>query len=326
MSLFCKIIYLANTEILVGFPEINTDEYFESSMALAKDIVKFARGAREQKKLKESHDAREKLGAIFQKHIKDTKQAPFLKETSHMYDSKVSPEDEVYLQFATHWATYTNAVPSMFWLVYNLLCYKGALSAIRKEVRSIYNEKTRSEQDICNFTLEDLNRMVHLDSLVLETFRLTTTHLTFRRRIAEEDFELKVDNKDKVTKFSVKKGTLFLTCPTFDHRDEEVFEDALTFKWDRFVPGADGKALKFFKNGRRLTRPVNPFGGGPTICPGRRFATTEMKAMVATFLIKYDIRFRDDVIPDPPEKLRSGYSNSMAIPASDVGIEVRKLN
>jgi len=108
------------------------------------------------------------------------------------------------------------------------------------------------------------------------------------------------------------------------HTDEEIFVDAKTFKWDRFLPLPDGSLPKFYKNGMQIRNPVNPFGGGPTLCPGRKFAKAEIKAIIAVMLVEYDIRFADDLVPSPPKLRNPMYLRSNGTPASDVLIEIQK--
>lgn len=337
MQLFCKLIYLTNTDVILGYPSLATDEFFDISLTFerfAGDFFKDRKNKEEQKKqtnIKPGYDAREKLIAQFRKIVtgdsvttKDDTPSALLQETTDVYKSYIDVEDELHRQLAVHWATYTNAVPTTFWLVYHLLSYEDAYKAVKKEIRAIYDEKRQSKHDSLYFTLSDLDRMVHLDSILTETIRLTTTHRSFRFRNADKDFEMKltVDNEKK--QFNVKKGTLFLTSVALDHRDEEVFENATEFKWDRFVPGPDGKPPVFRKNGRVITRPVNPFGGGVSLCPGRRFALAEMKILMATMLLDYDIRFKDNVIPEAPKMFRNGSVSSTGYPVSDVFFEIKK--
>lgn len=120
--------------------------------------------------------------------------------------------------------------------------------------------------------------------------------------------------------FFVKKNTMILCSNTLIHRDEDIFQDATTFKWNRFAPGPNDEMPVFRKNGRTIVRPVNPFGGGSSICPGRRYALAEIKAMVAMVLVHNDIRFKDNIVVPAPA-IRHGFVSN-GNPDGDVTIEI----
>jgi len=339
MDFFCKLIYFNNTDVLMGYPSLATDEFFENSLIFERYIARFfkeGKSKEEQKKrkaLREGYEAREKLVDHFKKILSskddlsgDDKPSGLVQEIMDAYKPKLTIEDEIHRQLTFHWATYTNAIPTTFWLVYNLLSHDDAYKAVKKEIRDIHDMKLQNENESKYFTLSDLDRMVNLDSILTETIRLTTAHRSFKFRTANRDFEIKLNVDKKKRQFNVKKDTIFITSTTLDHRDEEVFEDALKFKWDRFLPGNDGKPPVFRKNGKILVRPVNPFGGGATICPGRRFAITEIKILLATILLEFDIQFKDKIIPEAPKKFQNGAVSSTGFPYHDVDIEILKGN
>ena len=230
-------------------------------------------------------------------------------------------------------ASILNTVPTLFWVIYYLLSDKTIYDAVQEEVDNIYEERmttkrenpnNKNDPSLPHFELADLHNMHKLDSLITEVLRLKSTSRSISTRIATEDFDmiLPVDGEKK--QFFVKKGSLFITSPTMKHTDEEIFKDAKTFKWDRFVPLQDGKRPTFFKNGRILRTPVTPFGGGKTHCPGRYFAIAEMKLIISWMLLECDIRFKDGEKPAQPELKSPGHKSSNGMPKTDIEIEVRK--
>lgn len=226
-------------------------------------------------------------------------------------------------------ASILNTLPSTFWVIYQLLSHQDAYKAIREEVETIHRK--RKEKMVLNtedttffFELSDIQQMHKLDSLIQETFRLKTTARSMRSRVSSEDFIMSIPIDGTIKQIQVKKGDRFITCPSINHQDEEIFENAKVFKWDRFVPFEDGSLPKFFKNGREIKKPVNPFGGGKSYCPGRKFAVDGMKVLIAWMLLEYDLRFKDDLVPIEEPKLRSPIQSSNGMPACDVLIEVRK--
>lgn len=255
-------------------------------------------------------------------------------DVDNLYKDRMSHDDlnrYRYLYFA---AAFMNTVPAGFWAFFELMANKDAFNAVKREVSNIYERKENPEYDEGDnnskystrnyLTLEELEEMECLDSVISETLRLRSTNKMLRVRYATEDFRVKLSLpvSKELHEFDVKKGTYFVSCPTLMHRDPDIFEDPLTFKWDRFMKGPDGKSPVFTKNGRRIHRPVDAFGGGATLCPGRRFARTEIKALIASLLVNYDVRFPDDKIPVAPIDHKTIVNSGM--PLRDVEIEIRK--
>ena len=333
LNFFGKNIFISNTEVVFGSSSLASEENYKLALDFDQSFYDFIRidSLDKQKKYKMGFDARNKLIERIRGITNvGEKLSAMCTELQQGTDGALTNDDEAHYLFGLHWASYTNAVPSLFWLVYNLLIYKTAYNAVKEEILSIYKEKLeanktemKNESDIY-FTLSDIDRMKNLDSILMETFRLSITQKSFRFRSASKDFKITLPINNKTMQFDVKKGTIFLMGVTTTHRDETIFKDALTFKWDRFLPSTDGNYPKFTKNGCRIHRPVNPFGGGPSICPGRRFAIVELKAFIATLLLNHDVRFKDDIIPPTPRHIITKTPQSSGFPASDVQIEIRK--
>ena len=64
------------------------------------------------------------------------------------------------------------------------------------------------------------------------------------------------------------------------HRDERFFEDAKTFKPERWVEGFEKSLPKYA---------YFPFGGGPRLCIGNNFAMMEAVLLLATLAQKYSL-------------------------------------
>jgi cytochrome P450 len=85
--------------------------------------------------------------------------------------------------------------------------------------------------------------------------------------------------------YHFRKGAEFVMSPWVLHRDPKSFEDPTAFKPERW----DGDLAQ------RLPRfAYFPFGGGPRVCIGNRFAMMEAKLVLARTLQ----RFRFEVTPE----------------------------
>jgi len=106
--------------------------------------------------------------------------------------------------------------------------------------------------------------------------------------------------------YSFRKGDRVGICPPLAHLDAELFPQPQAFLPRRWLPeGADVTAAEVVaaaqgrlpmgslsKGGKALASASAflPFGGGASLCPGRRFARNEIKALVAVLLLRFDMR------------------------------------
>jgi len=120
-----------------------------------------------------------------------------------------------------------------------------------------------------------------------------------------------------------KKDDLFLTCPTLVHHDADIYDDPETFQWDRFLRNPEGTSSIVSKSGLKINKPLDAFGGGPSLCPGRKFARCEIKGTIAALMLNYDIHFIGGESPPLPEVSRQqGPLFLNGTPKTDVLVEI----
>lgn len=353
LETFGGAIWRSSLVSLYGYSSMASDEAFKLALEYDAAVVGMyytSTASRQKSSFPEGYRAREELLERvideYETHRAEGALTSYATDLTSMYRDRMSTESLCRYQLTNILAATTlNTIPTAFWVVYYLLAIPNAYAAVEKEVLSIFRERGGDSKSVVDdddgglvgdehsFTLSELDRMTNLDSLVTETIRLKTTACTFRTREAERDCDItfQIDKggagglRGEKKKISVKQGTKVLTCPTLLHRDVDVFEDASSFKWDRFLPDKDdGKPPVFAKGGRRLLRPVEAFGAGPTMCPGRKFARAEIKAVVSNVLIRYDTRFVGGKVPSPPRLRENSSASSSGMPGSDVPFELRK--
>ncbi|XP_028924438.1 cytochrome P450 7B1 [Ornithorhynchus anatinus] len=183
--------------------------------------------------------------------------------------------------FGFLWASVGNTIPASFWALYYLLRHPEALAVVRDEIDHLLQSTGQANRpgSFIYLTREQLDNLVYLDSLILESFRLNSASTNFR--IIQEDFTLQLeDGRD----FNLRKGDWLALFPQTMHRDPEIFEDPEVFKFDRFVENGKKKTT-FFKRGRKLKYFLMPFGSGVSMCPGRFFAVSEIKQFLILLLV-----------------------------------------
>uniref|UniRef100_A0A8C6S785 Cytochrome P450 family 8 subfamily B member 1 n=1 Tax=Neogobius melanostomus TaxID=47308 RepID=A0A8C6S785_9GOBI len=177
----------------------------------------------------------------------------------------------------------SNTGPSSYWLLLYLMKHPDAMEAVRKEVLMVLKEsgqEVRPGGPLVNLTHEMLMKTPVLNSAVEETLRLVVAPLVTRSVL--QDMTLKMaDGRE----FLIRKGDRMAVFPyTAVHTDPEIHPDPFTFKYDRFLTPEGTKKTDFYKGGKRVRYYTMPWGSGVTMCPGRFFATNELKQFVFLML------------------------------------------
>lgn len=136
----------------------------------------------------------------------------------------------------------------------------------------------------------------YLDAVLTETERLFPP-LTFAVRGVLRDIE--------IAGYTIRKGDRVTYSAYFSGRDPEVFADPL-----RFDP------LRFWQ---KKPKPYSllGFGGGHRPCIGKRFALLEMRLLLATLLLRFDVQFgpqkSDKMFFNPTMQRKDGYFGTLTL-------------
>jgi len=179
-------------------------------------------------------------------------------------------------------AAYDTTTHAVVHLLYDIAAREKVRNEIFKEQREIqekYNRKmaknnAHDASDPIGFiNVEAINDKVVLESALRESQRLSGGAFTPVRMVMTDNIKCKDGTK-------LPKGTLMALSPWLVHFDPELYPNPYDFQLDRFA--GEGKAGP-------SARKFLSFGGGRHQCPGRFFATMEIKCIVSALLSKYDI-------------------------------------
>ncbi|KAL6914656.1 hypothetical protein FSST1_012416 [Fusarium sambucinum] len=160
----------------------------------------------------------------------------------------------------------------------NMATYPEMFTALREEIIRVL-----SEQGLKKTALADLKLM---DSFLKETQRMKPILIGWRRRALE--------NVTLSNGTTVKKGNKIVVTANHMWSDEN-YNNAKTFNPYRFVP-KDNEQMSYLVN----TSPNHlGFGHGLHSCPGRWFASNEVKIALCHLLLKYDWKLVDGKRPEP---------------------------
>ncbi|KAL2097333.1 hypothetical protein ACEWY4_006540 [Coilia grayii] len=210
---------------------------------------------------------------------------------------------EEYMQdrfmFLLLWASQGNTGPSAFWLLLFLTKHPQAMKAVRAEVEQVLREtgqEVKQGGPLIDLTRDMLLKTPVLDSAVEETLRLTAAPVLIRAVLQDMTFKM-ADGRE----YSIREGDRVALFPySAVQMDAEVHPDPTTFKYDRFLTSDGERKTEFYKNGKKVKYYTMPWGAGVTMCPGRFFATNELKQFVFLMLLYFDFELKnpDEKIPD----------------------------
>ncbi|CAO2037436.1 unnamed protein product [Urochloa humidicola] len=130
-------------------------------------------------------------------------------------------------------------------------------------------------------TEDDLVGLRYIKLIIKETLRLHPVVPLLLPRECRESC--------KVMGYDVPKGTTVFVNVWAINRDPKYWDDATTFKPERFEAGTvDFKGTDF---------EYTPFGAGRRMCPGKAFAQASMELVLATLLYHFDWELPGEMMP-----------------------------
>ncbi|KAF7367730.1 hypothetical protein MSAN_00836900 [Mycena sanguinolenta] len=193
--------------------------------------------------------------------------------------------------------------------LFDLTTYPEYLLPMREEAERVVAEEGWSKAA--------LNSMVKIDSFLRESQRINTSGLLemTRKVIAKEGFRF---SDGTVLPY----GSYVAVAARPTHYDESKYENATKFDGFRFAQErtehqANHESNDVFKR-QMISTAVDhlSFGTGKHACPGRFFAATELKAMMAHLVLNYDVKpevegirpadivFGQNFFPNPTGRVR----------------------
>ncbi|KAM9322926.1 5-beta-cholestane-3-alpha,7-alpha-diol 12-alpha-hydroxylase-like [Pholidichthys leucotaenia] len=200
--------------------------------------------------------------------------------------------------FLLLWASQGNTGASSFWLLLFLIKHPEAMRAVREEVNKVLKEsgqEVKQDGPLVDLTREMLLKTPILDSAVEEMLRLTAAPLLTRAVLQDMKFQM-ADGRE----FSLRAGDRMAVFPySAVHIDPEIHPDPHSFKYNRFLNPDGSKKTDFYKGGKKVKFYNMPWGSGVSMCPGRFFATNELKQFVFLMLVYFDFELKnpDEEIP-----------------------------
>ncbi|TFY79745.1 hypothetical protein EWM64_g4272 [Hericium alpestre] len=175
--------------------------------------------------------------------------------------------------------------PAFTHVLYLLAAHPEYVQPLRDEVESIIAVE--------GWTKAAIGKMFKVDSFIREATRINGLNLTVMNRWVNKPFKF----SNGVT---VPAGVMISCAAAPIHRDDEFYPDGDTFNPFRFadIREGDGESLKHQMS--TTTNQYLAFGQGRHACPGRFFATNELKCLLAHVVTAYDVKLEDGAREVPP--------------------------
>ncbi|KAL8830239.1 MAG: hypothetical protein Q9170_005822 [Blastenia crenularia] len=214
-----------------------------------------------------------------------------------------------------------NAVPTFFWILVHVYSRPSLLADLRNEIAVVTEEVTaeittstdmKKKKTIRKITISKLkDQCPLLLSTYQETLRLQT-HNSSSRWVTKDTM--------LADQYLLKAGNV-IQMPGYPvHIMSSIYgSDAGTFKPHRFIK----TERKNEKGAKQHPASFRSFGGGATLCPGRHFATAELCAATAMFVMQFDV----EPVKGPwkiPDWAHGKVTSAVPPPAKDVKVRVRR--
>ncbi|XP_014276563.1 cytochrome P450 6k1 [Halyomorpha halys] len=191
-------------------------------------------------------------------------------------------------------STVTSGMALTFFLL-ELAKHPDIQERLRSEIISVGNKPE-------DFDYDKINSITYLQMVLDETLRVHSP-LSFVSRICTKD--------TIIEDVKIEKGTRIYISSISLHTDPEYFPDPEKFDPERFSEINKESMTKYT---------FFPFGEGPRICVGMKYASIFVKTSIVLFLLKYR------VLPcGNQDKCLHDYDNFLLIPKPDAAVKFEEL-
>lgn len=161
----------------------------------------------------------------------------------------------------------------------NALAWTWYLLSLHPDVESRMHQEIDQALDGRLPEFNDLPKLSYVEHVVAESMRLYPPAWVIGRQ-AREQFTLR--------DYNVPAKSIVLMSPYVTQRSKEFWPDPLTFNPERWAAANDRPKFAYF-----------PFGGGPRLCIGERFAWMESVLMITAIAQKWRLRLVPGHIVEP---------------------------
>jgi hypothetical protein len=193
-----------------------------------------------------------------------------------------SVERQADLQLTLSMAAIHTTSTTVLHCLYDLCTHPEYIQPLREEIEAVLAEGNGK------FIKKSITKLWKLDSFIKESQRLSPPGLVAMRRLVMSDIHL--------SNGTVLPAGTSIAAPSWAvTRDDALFPDAETFDGFRFSKLRENSPGEENKHQFVMTGPDSlAFGYGTQACPGRFFASNEIKILLSYLLMEYEVRFEKE--------------------------------
>ncbi|KAM3078289.1 hypothetical protein ACMFMF_004692 [Clarireedia jacksonii] len=197
-----------------------------------------------------------------------------------------SLEDICNFEISTVFLATTNTIPTSFWLLVNILDNPGLVTSIRSEISNIIC--TKKSPDGAEECIMDTTLFQPRCPILLASFQETLRLIDAATSVRSITHDVLLTSPTTTSSYLLKAGHTIQIPSGITHLSLDIWgPDVNSFNPYRFLPSTTAALSKDQK--RKQTQGYFPFGGGKHLCPGKRFATTEILAFVAAIVMGFEV-------------------------------------
>ncbi|TBU62546.1 cytochrome P450 [Dichomitus squalens] len=181
--------------------------------------------------------------------------------------------------FLINFAAIHTSSTTMTHVLYDLAARPEYIQPLREEIEDVLATD--------GWTKAGIGKMWKLDSLFRESSRLHGISLISLMRKAVKDLTFNDGT-------FIPKGTVLVAAAHATHHDEVNYADADDFDAFRFARMREGEGEGVKHQFANTSVDYISFGHGKHACPGRFFASNELKAIMAYIVLNYDLKLGGD--------------------------------
>ncbi|KIV87964.1 hypothetical protein PV10_09154 [Exophiala mesophila] len=216
------------------------------------------------------------------------------------------------------WAANINTAPIVYWMIRHLFQHRNVLCQIRSEVEPYVQHSSDQDPQI-RVDIEALtSRCSLLRAVFLETLRMEA-HTFSLKMVTEDCTVFPYQARGGAEQFPLKKGEIVCVAHGAHQMDPEYFPESCDFNPLRYEERTAGGKTD---HPRTSYGDMFVFSGGKALCKGRAFAHAEVLAVVAAFVISWEIAPMDET---PQWRKTDRVSTSGAyLPMEDLKVRLQR--
>ncbi|KAK0623481.1 cytochrome P450 [Immersiella caudata] len=178
------------------------------------------------------------------------------------------------------WASVTNTVPDLFWILVNVFSKPHILEKFRAEAAELTT--ITADANGTRVACVDADQLVekpYINAVYWETHRLYNEILANRRVMADTTIRDPTDGRE----YFLEKGINVQFATGSPHRNPQTWgSDADMYRPERWFEATSAEE-------KTMRASLFPFGGGRNLCPGRSFAISESLGLMSALAQGFDI-------------------------------------